>query len=105
MNRRKFKTYHLHRKIALKDAEGVITNNYSNEYELIMAEIWPATGKLQAQMYGLKLAYIMNMNTDKSYSINEGDGISVYGEKPDHKVISKKVYTKHIVYELERIMQ
>lgn len=105
MRRMKMKVYQTYLNSEIKDNEGVLSSLYDMQDKKINAEIWPASGKMQAEIYGLKLAYIMNMVTDRKNEVTENTGIDVFGSgKADHKVISKKVYTNHIVYELERLM-
>lgn len=105
MRKKRIKSYQTYHKSDVKDTEGIPNMLYDVKGKMVDAEIWPASGKVQAEIYGMKLAYIMNMITDKKNEITEDMGVDVLGSgKADHKVISKKVYTKHIVYELERIM-
>lgn len=105
MNKSKFKLYKHYPKVINKDEEGGVNEEYSNIGQEFKAEIWPASGKLQVAMYGLRLAYMINMITDHLPNIKEGDGIGVENsQKADYKVVSKKKYTKHIVYELEKII-
>lgn len=82
------------------------------------ANIYPATSKLQTELYGERINNIMNMLIDgcynitsdgnkltyhfRDFSISEGDGICVYGEDVDYKVISIKPYS-HLQCEIERI--
>lgn len=99
------KKYNVHKSITISDGEGGKYPGYEEKASSsIKAEIWPASGKVQAEMYGLRLAYIMNMITDLRNEVNEIDGICVYSDVPDYKIISKKKYTNHIVYELEKII-
>ena len=98
------KTYYLKKKIVIKDNEGGKYPGYSEPIE-IQANIYPARGKLQAEIYGERLNYILNMLYDGSKTLNEGDGICVYVSKesePDYKVISIKRYS-HLFIELEKI--
>lgn len=99
------KIYYLKKKILIEDnKEGGKYPGYSEPIE-IEANIYPASGKLQAEMYGLKLNYICNMLYDGLQPISEGDGICVYVPKdsePDYKVISIKPYS-HMFIELEKI--
>ena len=98
------KTYYLKRKIVIKDNEGGKYPGYSEPIE-IQANIYPAGGKLQAEIYGERLNYILNMLYDGLKALNEGDGICVYVSKesePDYKVISIKRYS-HLFIELEKI--
>ena len=104
MRKHKMKPIQTYRPVVVKNNEGTPVTTYELNKK-IYAEIWPASGKVQAEMYGLKLAYIMNMITDKRNILNENDGVDILGSNhADHKVISKKVYTQHVVYELERIL-
>lgn len=99
------KDYYLKRKILINDDEGGKYSGYSNEAVKIKANIYPANGKLQAEIYGERLNYISNMLYDGDETLNEGDGICVYVSKdssPDYKIISIKRYS-HIMIELEKI--
>lgn len=99
------KTYYLKRKTIIEDDEGGKYSGYSEPIE-IKANISPASGKLQAEIYGERLNYILNMLYDGSLELVEGDGICVYVDKehdPDYKVISIKRYS-HLVIELEKII-
>ena len=98
------KIYYLKKKTVIEDNEGGKYPGYSEAVE-INANISPASGKLQAEIYGERLNYILNMLYDGRESINEGDGICVYVSKdnePDFKVISIKRYS-HLFIELEKI--
>ena len=98
------KTYYLRKKTIIEDNEGGKYQEYSESIE-IQANIYPASGKLQAEIYGERLNYILNMLYDGQESINEGDGICVYVSKdnePDYKIISIKRY-RHLFIELEKI--
>lgn len=97
-------TYYLKRKTVIEDNEGGKYPGYSESIE-IQANIYPASGKLQAEIYGEKLNYILNMLYDGQEKLNEGDGMCVYVPKdnePDYKVISIKRYS-HLAIELEKI--
>ena len=100
------KTYYLKRKTVIEDNEGGKYPGYSESIE-IQANIYPASGKLQSEIYGEKLNYILNMLYDGSKTLKEGDGICVYVSKesePDYKVISIKRYS-HMFIELEKIQK
>ncbi len=105
MRIKNLKTYYLKPKTIITDNEGGKYPGYSETPIKIKANIWPAGGKLQAEIYGERLNYILNMLYDGTETINEGDGICVYvdGTKlPDYKVISIKRYS-HQHLELEKI--
>lgn len=99
------KTYYLKKKTSIEDDEGNVYVDYSNEPIEIEANIYPASGKLQAEIYGERLNYIFNMLYDGQEQLAEGDGICVFVDKdskPDYKIISIKPYS-HKLIELEKI--
>ena len=99
------KTSYLKRKCLIGDNEGGKYPGYEEQAILIQANIYPATGKLQAELYGERLNYMMNMLYDGLVPIKEGDGICVgveLTEPPDYRVESIKRYS-HLVIELMKI--
>lgn len=106
MRRQRLKMYSLKRKTIETDNEGGKYSSYAADGVPIKAEIWPAGGKLQAEMYGQRLNYMLNMLYAGKEVITEGDGLCVHvdaGTKPDYKVISIKIYSQHQFLELEKI--
>ena len=93
------KPYQLSQLVTTKDNEGCVTTDYSTPVT-IMANIYPASGQLQAELYGLRIKDIMNMLIDNSYSIRETD--LVYVDNIRYRVISVKKYTNHSLCEIER---
>ncbi len=99
------KAYYIKRKTLIEDNEGGKYQGHLEPIE-IRANVSPASGKLQAEIYGERLNYILNMLYDGPLELVEGDGICVYVDKehdPDYKVISIKRYS-HLVIELEKII-
>lgn len=73
----------------MKTDEGIKREGYSDKVVEIKAEVWPASGGLQAELYGERLNYIMNANVEKSTEIAEKDGLCI--DNPNqvtHRVIS-----------------
>lgn len=120
LKRNRLKTYSHRSAISKKDNEG---NSYV-EYGLpssFEAEVWPAGGKLQAEMYGQRLPYIQNCRIDGAYEIitdekghvvyqvgsmmlKEGDGICLNvscKHEPDYKIISIRPY-RFLALEVEK---
>ncbi|WP_404989286.1 hypothetical protein [Clostridium culturomicium] len=102
------KPYLLKRKILIEDNEGGKYTGYSEEAIEIKASISPASGKLQAEIYGERLNYILNMLYDGNIELKEGDGIcyttyAISTKTPDYKIISIKPYS-HLMVELEKIL-
>lgn len=105
MRRSLMKNYHLRRRKTGKDSEGGSIVRYEEAVE-IKATIWPAGGKVQAEMYGERLSYIKNMEYGGPEEMTEGDGICVFTgpeDPPDYKIISIKREYSPKVMELERM--
>lgn len=99
------KQYHLKKQFVKKDKEGSSYVEYGDPFAFL-ADISPAGGKVQAELYGVRLAYMLNMVCTEDIDIKENDGICVYVDAqslPDYKVISIKRYSNHILCELEKI--
>ena len=72
----------------------------------IDATIWPAGGRVQAEMYGEKLAYMKNMEYAGPETMQEGDGICVFvgpTDAPDYKIVSIQPEHDPKVMMLERM--
>lgn len=101
------KTYFLKKRIISQDDEGNTVESFSETPTVFNAAIYPASGRVQAEVYGERLVYMMNMLYDGNEDISEGDGICVrVGSEaaPDYKVVSVKYYSRHKEYELEKIL-
>lgn len=104
LKKSRLKPYNLKRFKKSVTNEGVAKEGYSDEVEEVRLELWPATSKLQSEIYGERVNDILNANAIKSSDINVKDGVCI-DSKTDvtHRVISKKVYSHHQVLELERV--
>lgn len=104
LKKSRLKLYNLKRFKKTVTNEGVAKEGYTDEVEEVSLELWPATSKLQSEIYGERLNDILNANASKSADINVKDGVCI-DSKTDvtHQVISKKVYSQHQVLELERV--
>lgn len=105
MKLRNKKTYYTKPNNTTTDAEGGKYAFYGEPVE-IQANIYPASGKAQAEIYGVKLNYILNMLYDGDTKIKELDGICVNvdsSSEPDYKVVSIKKYSNYQLMELEKI--
>lgn len=84
--------------------EGIAKEGYTDEAEGVRLELWPASSNLQSEIYGERLNDILNANASKDANINVKDGVCIESEtEVTHRVISKKVYSRHQVLELERV--
>lgn len=102
LKRKRLKPYLLREAVVTTSDEGIKKATYSDTATEIKAEIWPASGRVQAEIYGQRLAYILNCLVDRETPVREGDGFCIDSEKVTHKVISIKRYTNHQLLELEQ---
>lgn len=105
MRRSLMKEYHLRRRVPKKDREGSNATEYAEAVE-IQAIIWPAGGRIQAEMYGERLSYIKNMEYEGAEPMREGDGVCVFvgpEDPPDYKIISIKPEYSPKMLELEKM--
>lgn len=119
LKQNRLKLYSHRQAIPKKDNEG---NSYI-EYGLpssFHAEVWPAGGKLQAEMYGQRLQYIRNCRINAGYEVLadekgrvsyrignmlllEGDGICLNvpeDHEPDYRIIAIRPY-RYLTLEVE----
>ena len=106
-----------------KDSEGGSYIIYGEEKHSFKAETWAAGGKLQSEMYGIRLPNIRNLRLDGVYeevgpgkkvsfqvtqgetmfSIAVNDGICLYSDdEPDYKVVAIYPYS-HLTLEVEKL--
>lgn len=105
MRRSQMKSYNLKRRVVTKNREGGPEVSYEAAVP-IKATIWPAGGRIQAEMYGERLSYIKNMEYEGQEEMKEGDGICVFVDAdadPDYKIISIKPELTPKLMELEKI--
>lgn len=104
LKKNRLKPYPLRRFEKTVSDEGVVKEGYASEVAEVMLELWPASSKLQSEIYGERLNDILNANASKDADINVKDGVCI-DNKTDvtHRVISKKIYSHHQVLELERV--
>lgn len=104
LKKNRLKPYPLRRFKKTVSDEGVVKEGYADEVEEVRLELWPATSKLQSEIYGERLNDILNANASKDADINVKDGVCIDSKtEVTHRVISKKVYSQHQVLEVERV--
>lgn len=109
--------------VPVKDAEGSSSVEYAQAVPFL-AEEWPGGGKLQAQMYGIRLPSIRNLRIQGSYAetnrisdgalafqvkdgplikVNDGVCLFVSAEsEPDYRVVAIYPY-RFLTLEVEKI--
>lgn len=106
LRQRDMKTYIYKKYGTFKEIDGTKYTGYEQEGREIKAKIQPAGGKMLAEIYGLRLAYMLTMFCEKGTDLKENDGICVYvdeDEEPDYKIVAIRPWGSHIVADLERI--
>lgn len=104
LKKNRLKPYTLRRFKKTVSDEGVAKEGYTDEVEEVRLELWPATSKLQSEIYGDRVNDILNANASKGANINVKDGVCIDSKtEVTHRVISKKVYSQHQVLEVERV--
>lgn len=121
IRRNRLNTFYLKKRISNKDKEGCSSESWDKAVPFV-GEKWPASGKVQAEQYGDRLNYILNLKLDGGYQIiekqgssfdfgnglvfKEQDGICIFVSSesvPDYKIISIKPYRRQLKMELEKI--
>lgn len=104
LKKNRLKPYPLRRFKKTVSDEGVVKEGYADEAEEVRLELWPASSKLQSEIYGDRVNDILNANASKGANINVKDGVCIDSKtEVTHRVISKKVYSQHQVLEVERV--
>jgi hypothetical protein len=106
LRQRDLKPYTVKNRIPVKDADGTTFEDWDRRGFTIRANIKPAGGKLAAETYGERLAYMLTALIEGDTTLNEGDGICVFvssASKPDYKVVAFPRWTSHSTVMLEAI--
>lgn len=101
MKKRSLKKFQIKAYSAEKDNEGNVIESYSDEVSEDVALIWPASSKLQVELYGMRINDILNMHYYGSLAIKEHDMI-IY-EDSSYKVISIQSFKRFKAIEIERL--
>ena len=123
LKQNRLKTFHHRAAVSVKDSEGSGFVEYAQSVPFL-AEEWPGGGKLQAQMYGIRLPNIRNLRIQGSYAetnrVSDGalafqiqggplvkvnDGICLFASaesEPDYRVVAIYPY-RFLTLEVEKI--
>lgn len=118
MKSSRIRRYGLCRRSVNRDSEGGTVVSYGTAVP-IYAEVWPAGGALQVEMYGDRVSSVMNMCICGTYtvdniagvltyvfadgfSLRERDGVCIYGDSPDYEIRAITPY-KPLKLELQRL--
>ena len=104
LRKRDLKPYKYYRCETVKEADGTTYTDWV-EQGILEANIQPAGGKLMAEMYGERLAYMLVGYAPANESINESDAVCVFtNDKPDYRIVAVRGWS-HIVFDLEKIRE
>ncbi|MFF2449365.1 hypothetical protein ACFVSW_20185 [Neobacillus sp. NPDC058068] len=106
LRQRDLKPYTVKRRKPMQDSDGTKYEDWEPIGHIIKANILPAGGKLMAEMYGERLAYMLVAYVESGTELKETDGICVYvppDSKPDYKVVAAPPWSSHSVISLEAI--
>ena len=102
MKKKSLKKFQHSSYIPQKDSEGNVIEKYDDVLHDGKAFIWPATSKVQAQMYGLQINDVLNMHWyERKFDIQVHDLIIHEGIR--YKVESIKVYHRFNAMEIKRL--
>lgn len=105
MRRNLQKEYALKRRVTDRNDEGGYIESWSDPVT-IRATIWQASGRVQAELYGERLAYMRNMEYEGAETIAENDGVCVLvspERDPDYRVVSVNADHRPVLCLLEAI--
>lgn len=78
-------------------------DEWDGEEWTIQANIQPAGGRLMAEMYGERLAYMKTAYVEKDTELKETDGV-FFDDDSIYKVVAVQVWNTHKVIHLERVV-
>jgi hypothetical protein len=106
LRQRDLKPYTVKRRIPMKDQDGTEFEDWESAGHVVKANIRPAGGRLMAEMYGERLAYMLTAYVESGTDIKESDGVCVYvspESNPDYRVVAAPPWSSHSVISLEAI--
>lgn len=103
LRQRDLKPYTVKKHGTFKEKDGTKYTGYELIGATIKANIQPAGGKMLSEIYGLRLAYMLTMYCENGTELSENDGICVYDNEPDYKIVAIRPWNTHIVADLEKV--
>lgn len=102
LRQRDLKEYVVKKRVSVKEPDGTVYEDWGNE-RTIKADIQPAGGKLMAEMYGERLAYMKVAYIELNTDLKETDGV-FFDDNSIYKVVAVQVWNTHKVAHLERVI-
>ena len=83
LKRSRQKTLYLYNRTVGRDAEGGTQESFPEAGTTVCGEWWPASGKLQEDLYGQRLPYIRNIRLSERYEVKTDAKGRTYYYLPD----------------------
>ncbi len=92
------------RRVAVQEPDGTKHEDWAPTGHVVMANVQPAGGRMLAEMYGQRLAYMQTLFVPYGTDIRETDGLLLYAsEKPDYQVVAVRPWTDHVIVDAEKV--
>ncbi|OMF54682.1 hypothetical protein BK138_16115 [Paenibacillus rhizosphaerae] len=92
------------KRITVKEPDGTTYEDWDPIGETIRANVQPAGGRVMAEMYGERLAYMLTAYVEPGTTIPEASFVCVYtNPTPDYKVVAVRPWNGHRVIDLEKV--
>jgi len=96
------KTIVFHPLVPIKEPHGITSEAWSEVGIPVTGVLQPAGGKVMAEMYGNRLAYMLTLYIGAGEPVEEGMGACIYIDNPDFKVVAIRRWQWHWVVDLEK---
>lgn len=90
-------------RITIKEPDATTYEDWDPIGVTIRGNVLPAGGRVMAEMYGERLAYMLTMYVETPVIIPESSFACVYTTEPDYKVIAVRPWNGHKVIDLEKV--
>lgn len=123
LKRSRQKTLYLYNRTVGRDAEGGTQESFPEARTTVCGEWWPASGKLQEDLYGQRLPYIRNIRLSERYEVKtdakgrtyyylpdrdtelrEADRIGIETDLPQYRILSIRS-ERFLRIEVEAVVQ
>ena len=91
LKRSRQKTLYLYNRTVGRDAEGGTQESFPEAGTTVCGEWWPASGKLQEDLYGQRLPYIRNIRLSERYEVKTDAKGRTYYYLPDRDTELREV--------------
>ena len=90
-------------RITIKEPDATTYEGWDPVGVTIRGSVQPAGGRVMAEIYGERLAYMLTMYVEAQVSIPESTFACVHTADPDYKVVAVRPWNGHKVIDLEKV--